>query len=440
MADKIGAKTLSQIQGSTDIMYTDRRRFYLRESMLSSLWESVTPFTNFSARLNTITGANDVNYRMFEYRPYFVDTFMAFQDESGTDTFTAGTSITAFNIDNGDGTGTTPASRVGTVVEIWNTGSTTKKCVAIITVVTSTSSTDDVVSFTPIWVASGGAAAAQNDEWHVIGTASEEGQRSPAAFSDDVEKVENSSQEFETSVQISDRAKLANMRPVNEWARMLDTGWKAHKLKIERSLLLNQRKGSTSSSADVTGEADHIVGANSERMTTTAGVEAILQDHGADPAQSRLFSPVKATYTYADMVDDFIQLAYYMEDVPRVFAFCGPGALGFWDKASVNGFIGDNARVNLEPSHKTEFGFEARRLYTNEIIVDLVRTPVLRGRYTDYMYIVPPTDNIGIVKYAPDRHDTNIQENDARSRKDRYFSDLGLWMTLVDKFGRFIFS
>jgi len=93
----------------------------------------------------------------------------------------------------------------------------------------------------------------------------------------------------------------------------------------------------------------------------------------------------------------------------------------------------------MEPSEQTEFGFKARRLYTNEITVDLVRTPVLRGRYTNYMLVVDPA-NVGIVKYQPDRHDTNIQANSAKRRTDRYFSDLGLWMTLVEKFARFIFN
>ena len=85
MANKIGFKSLNQVTGSTDVMYADRRQFYLGETFLSTLWETVSPFTNFSAQMNTITDVRDVDYKMFESRPYWVDNFKAYSaGSSGT--------------------------------------------------------------------------------------------------------------------------------------------------------------------------------------------------------------------------------------------------------------------------------------------------------------------------------------------------------------------
>ena len=62
MANKVGFKSLNQIYSSTDVMYTDRRKFYLTETFLSNLWEDVTPFLTWTSQLNTRMDANDVEY------------------------------------------------------------------------------------------------------------------------------------------------------------------------------------------------------------------------------------------------------------------------------------------------------------------------------------------------------------------------------------------
>jgi hypothetical protein len=387
----------------------------------------------------TRTNLEDVDYRMFESRPYWVDNFRAYQDESGTDTLTVGSAITSHAIDDGSGAAPTVASIVGTVVEIWDSTETTKKAVAIITDVTL-GSTEDTVSFTPIYVlVSGTTAVAQNDVWYVIGHASEEGSTSPNAYSDELTRVFNSTQQFESVVYASDRLKLAKTRPVDEWTRMQGQTGKAHKVRIENALLFGARYGYDGSAYDPTSEGRHVDGTNSDPITTTAGFEQIMLSHGTDPSVSRMFTPNMGDYTWSDFVDDMINIAYYQEGTEELFAFAGPDALGFFDKASTTGFLGDGARVNLEPSRKTEFGFKARRLYTNEIELNLVRTPALRGRYSKYMFITDPR-YLGIAKYQPSEYKTNIQENDRKARKDEFFDDLGFIMTLVEKHAHVIFS
>ena len=442
MANKIGFKSLNQVTGSTDVMYADRRQFYLGETFLSTLWETVSPFTNFSAQMNTITDVRDVDYKMFESRPYWVDNFKAYSAGS-SGTMTHGTRLATKYLDNGSSVGSTPASIVGTVCEVWDTtGTTTHKATVIISSVT-TGSTKDTIAFYPIYVAvSGTTALADNDIFYVIGHASEEGSTSPNAYSDDLSVIWNSCQQFESIVYASDRARLAKLRPVNEWARMMDETGKAHKMRVENALLFGARRGGGSgSSYDAVGAPYHIATADgaSERMTTTCGFNQLMRENGGDPSTSRLFTPVMSTYTWPDFVDDMINIAYYQEGTEELYAFSGPDALGFFDKASTTGFLGDGARVNLEPSRDTEFGFKARKLYTNEIELNLVRCPAMRGRYSKYMFIADPR-YVGIVKFQPSRYDTNIQENDRKARKDRYFDDLGAYITLVEKHARVIFS
>jgi hypothetical protein len=433
MADIVGSKALTQVSGSTDIMYTDRRRFYLKENYLANLWENATPFLNFSSQIQTISNSPDPDYKLFEYRPYWVDNFVAYQDEAGTDTLTAGTSIASHNIDDGAGVGRTPASIVGTVFEIWNSAETTKKAICVITAVVSTSATDDVVTFTPIWVlVSGTTACAQNDIWYVIGNAQEEGSTSPAAYSQDMSVRWNSAQIFETPVQMSDVARKANLRPVNEWSRLMVEASKQHKIQGERAIVFGARRGTTSSAQDHTGAPNHVTGANSEYIRTTAGFIPIMDEDYDLTTADRIINITEADYTWADFVEHNKDIFYYQENDVPLFCFHGPDFGAFLDKAAANGFFGDGTRVNVGANEESEFGFKIRRLYTTEGELRLVRTPVLRGRYSGYACIVDPR-YVGVVKYEPDMYKTNIQANDSKTRKDEYFSDFGFYLNLVEK-------
>jgi len=435
MANVVGSKALSQISGSTDIMFTDRRRFYLKEKMFSNLWENATPFLNFSSQIQTISNSPDPDYKLFEYRPYWVDNFKAYQDEAGTDAMTAGTEITSHNIDDGAGAGRTPVSVVGTVFEIWNSAETQKKAVCVITTVTSTGATDDVVGFTPIWVLSDTATAvAQNDVWYAIGNAQEEGSTSPEAYSQDMSVRWNSAQIFETPVEMSDVARKADLRPVNEWSRLMVEASKQHKIQGERAILLGARRGVTSAAQDHTGVPNHVVGQSSagEYIRTTAGFIPIMDEDYDLTTADRIINITEADYTWADFVEHNKDIFYYQENDVPLFVFHGPDFGAFLDKAAANGFFGDGTRVNVGANEESEFGFKIRRLYTTEGELRLVRTPVLRGRYSGYACVVDPR-YVGIVKYEQDMYKTNIQANDAKKRKDEYFSDFGFYLNLIEK-------
>lgn len=433
MANVVGSKSLNQIYSSTDIMYTDRRKFYLKEQYLANLWENATPFLNFSAQIQTINNSPDPDYKLFEYRPYWVDNFKAYQDEATTDTLTAGSTITGHNIDDGAGVGRTPLSVVGQVFEIWNSAETQKKAICVITVVTSTGATDDVVAFTPIWVlVSGTTAVAQNDVWYVIGNAQEEGSGAPAAYSQDMSVRWNSAQIFETPVEMSDVARKADLRPVNEWSRLMVEASKQHKIQGERAILLGARRGRTSAAQDHTGTPNHVTGANSELIRTTAGFIPIMEEDYDLTTADRIINITEADYTWADFVEHNKDIFYYQENDVPLFVFHGPDFGAFLDKAAANGFFGDGTRVNVGANEESEFGFKIRRLYTTEGELRLVRTPVLRGRYSGYACVVDPR-YVGVVKYEADMYKTNIQDNDAKKRKDEYFSDFGFYLNLVEK-------
>jgi len=439
MADLASVKTLNQLYDSTDIMYTDRRIFYLKENYLAELWANASVFTNFSAQCKTINDSPDVDYKMFEHKAFWVDNFKAYYTSGGTtlaaDTADAGILI---NTTSGGSSGPTRAGIVGTVVEIWNAAETAKKAVAIVTAA-STSTSGDTVTIRPVWVGSTTSQVA-GDVWHVIGSASEESSTSPAAISDDITYRWNSCQEFETPVEMSNLALKAKMRPVNEWSRLVADQGEAHKMKVERSILLSARRGSTSSAADLTGAPDHVVGANSLLTRTTAGFIPIMEeDYAAATEAPRLFNITKATYTWASFCEDMKNIAYYQENQTPLYLFHGADVGVFFDSAAVNGFMGDGSRISIQPETVDTFGFNIRKLYTSECELRLVRTPALRGRYSGYGCVVDPR-YVGIVKFFPDQYKTNLQANDAKKRKDEYYSCLGFLFNLVEKHALLKFS
>lgn len=440
MADVIGFKALNQVSGSTDIMFTDRRVFYLRNNYLANMWETVTPFLNFSSQVQTFNDAPDPDFKLFESRPYWVDnhkgTYGATTSSSST-TLTAGTARTGYRL-NTSSAGSTKIATVGTVCEIWDSTETTKRAVTVITSVT-TGSSYDTIGHTPIWVSD--ATATAGDIWYAIGDAQEEGSTSPEAKSDDLSIVWNSAQIFETPVEMTDVAKKAKLRPVNEWERLVMEASKAHKILGERAILFGARRGVTSATADLTGVPNHVTGAAGYHIRTTAGFIQILdEDYDiSGTTADRRFLINMASYTWADFVDDIKDIYNFQENQTPLYMFHGANVSAFFDKAAAGGFFGGNERITLGPSEEDVFGFKIRRLYTTEGEIRLVRTPTLRGRYAGYACVVDPR-YVGIVKYEPDMYKTNIQANDAKRRKDEYFSDFGFYLNLVEKHALMKFS
>lgn len=441
MADIVGFKALDQIHGSTDIMYTDRRVFYLRNNYLANMWETVTPFLNFAAQVQTFNDSPDPDYKLFESRPFWVDNFKATYGATTSTSsvaLSAGTARTGVRL-NTSSLDETKVGTVGTVCEVWDANETTKRAVGVITVVAQ-STTYDAVTFIPIWV-NGSQSLTATDVFYAIGDAQEEGSTSPEARSDDLSIIWNSAQIFETPVEMTDVAKKAKLRPVNEWQRLVMEASKAHKIQGERAIIMGARRGDTGSAADLTGRPEHVTGAAGHYIRTTAGFIQILdEDYDiSGTTADRLFNINMATYTWADFVDDIKDIYYFQENQTPLYMFHGANVSAFFDKAAAGGFFGGNERITLGPTEEDAFGFKIRRLYTTEGEIRLVRTPVLRGRYAGYGMVVDPR-YVGIVKYEADRYKTNIQANDAKRRKDEYFSDFGFYLNLVEKHALMKFS
>ena len=434
MADTVGTRLLSQ--GATDVMYTDRRNFYLRPGYLAELWPDAAPFTTFLSQLMTIENAPDPDYKIFESRNYWVDNFQAQQAEAGTDVLTTGTQITGHMIDDGSGAGSTKVSTVGMMVEIWDSALSAKKAVAVINSVT-TGATYDTVSFTPIWVAvSGTTAVADNDYWFAIADAQAEGSGAPEAVSDELTVKWNTCQIVETPVEMSDVARKANLRPVNEWEREVMEASKAHKVKIERLMLLGVRKGATAT--DMLSAPSHISDSNG-LIRTTAGFIPIMNEQHATPTEDRLQNITVSSYTWDDFVDDMTAIGYYQDGTTPLYVFAGSTVTGAFDKWAATGFGKSNVRVDMTPPTQSDFGFKMRSIFTSAAEIRLVNTPVLRGRYAGYAPIIDPR-YVGIVKYEADQYKTNIQDNDAKRRKDEYFSDIGFYMPMLEKHAMIVAS
>ena len=50
--------------GSSSVLYTDRRDFYIKPNVVRELYPTVTPFLTFVSNFNTITGLKDPQFKM----------------------------------------------------------------------------------------------------------------------------------------------------------------------------------------------------------------------------------------------------------------------------------------------------------------------------------------------------------------------------------------
>ena len=71
MASEAAAVRHQYTGGTTGVLYTDRRNFYLKPSKYAELFPNVTPFLTFTMRANFRTGLQDPVFKLFEHRAPF---------------------------------------------------------------------------------------------------------------------------------------------------------------------------------------------------------------------------------------------------------------------------------------------------------------------------------------------------------------------------------
>ena len=433
------------------VLYTDRRNFYIDPQVVKELWTDVTPFTTVIANKETRTVPDPI-FKMFEHKqPWVKQSFFANADIAAPG---ANTESADLAIDNIVGLPTPDASWLGLVVECWNSAETTKRGVAVITTVTSSTQ----IQFTPL---NDDLDSDNNDVFYVVGNAHGEGGYSPEAWADELKVVYNSCQIFKNPLEITGTLLEASLRgDSSELARLRMQKSQEHKIQKERAFLFGKRVGGTGlgesafadgyrgSDVDETfadggingpavGSIATPAGSGAGLVRTTYGIVPAIEAYGNSTSThdyQNIFTASEASYTYANFVDNMEKVFQYVPTSGVKKAFVGAGALGYWSKMAGNsGFAGNNGwSVNMGDMKRDALGFNYRTLETPHGMLQLIPTPALRGPYNKYMVIVDE-DNLFHSQYRASMYQTNIKTDNAYDGvKDQYFSDEGIGITNIN--------
>jgi hypothetical protein len=422
--------------GSSGVLYTDRRDFYIRPNVVKELWTDVTPFTTVVANRGVMTGLSDPTFKMFEHRnPWQKQEFNFNGSVTLNDDKSESSTV---DIDGAVGLGGTAtladASWVGLQVDIWNSAKDTKKGSAIVTTVSADGTTIKLKNLS-------GAAADNSDDISVVdgdfgvvvGNAHGEGTEAPEAWADELEVVYNTTQIFKTPLQITGTLLQASLRgESSELARLRDQKSQEHKIQKERAFLFGRNPyGLSGSFANI----EDVTDASSNVLRATMGIIPAIEEHGASSGDDQnIFTVSEASYAYGNFVDDMEKAFQYVPEAGMKRAFCGMGAMSYWSKMSgASGLAGNSGwTVNLGDMKRDSLGFNYRVLESPHGALQLIPTPALRGPYNKYMLVVSD-ENLSLMQYRAPKFQANIKQDNAYDGvKDQYMSDEGIGVTLIE--------
>ena len=418
----VGAKNL----GSSGVLYTDRRDFYIRPNIVKELWTDVTPFTTVVANQSTISGMADPTFKMFEHRNPWV------KQKLEIDTAIANGDMPADNVESDeiDFSGAegieVGANLVGLELEVFSNADVPKfKCVV-------TTRTEGGKYKFKLLEDKGSHALATTDYALVIGSAFGEGTNSPTAWSNDLSVVYNQCQIFKTPIEVTGTLLEASLRGESkELARLRDMKSQEHKIQKERAFLFGSNlAGIKASFSDLEALGD----ASGNTLRTTMGIIPALNQHGNNTGYEQNVFASTELDTYAEFVDAMEKIFQYVPTSGMKRAFVGAGALGYWSKMGGNAgsFAGDSGwTVNLGDMKRDALGFNYRVLETPHGMLQLIPTPVLRGPYNKHMLIVSD-ENLFHAQYRRPQFQASIQANDYDGVKDQYMSDEGIGISLIE--------
>lgn len=441
------ANTLQKNLGATGVLYDERRDFYISPNVTKELWTDVAPFLTTLSNIETRSDLKDPVFKMFEHRnPWQKQEFQGDavtipDDSTGIEVTPVSGSIvglSAASVTTGDD------SWIGLVFEIWDSTKTTRKgqCICL-----------GMATAHPMLAALGSdggtIVTAANDYYICIGNAQGEGMESPEPWADELKVVWNACQIFKTPLQITGTLQAAVLRgESNELARLRSQKSQEHKIQKERAFLLGTRIGGTGladsrdgTTVDTFGDSGRTSGAingTTGKVRSTYGALAAVLDYGSSTTtddHQNIFPITEASFKYSDWVDITEKMFQYVPTSGFKRAFCGAGALSFWNKLSSNsGFAGNSGwDVHLGDMDRDRLGFNYRMLETPHGLLQLIPTPVLtRSPYNKYMLCIDDS-NVFHAQYRPSKYQTNIKTDNAYDGvKDQYFCDEGMGLQMIE--------
>lgn len=415
--------------GSSGVLYTDRRDFYIRPNVVKELWTDIAPFTTVVANEGSINPP-DPQFKMFEHRNPWQKQQVSVNDAapSAIPNSDAGVAVT---VDGIVGLASSvDSSYIGLEFEVWNSALTTRKGACICTAVSGSNLTMKSLKAASITLA-------DNDVLIVIGNSKGEGTTAREAWADELQVVWNESQIFTTPVEITGTLLQAALRgETSELARLRDQKSSEHKFQKEQAFLNGVSLALTN--LDQSGEsfADSArTDANGKKIRTTYGIISALEDYGNTSGDDQnVFTITEASYKYSDFVDQMEKVFQYVPESGMKRAFCGAGALSYWSKMDgTTGVAGKSGfTVNMSDMKRDHLGFNYKILETPHGILQLIPTPALRGPRNKYMLVVSEENLFHAIYRAP-KFQANIKTDDGYDGvKDQYFSDEGIGITLLE--------
>jgi len=425
-----GAKNL----GSTGVLYTDRRDFYIRPNVVKELWTDVTPFLTVVANQGTITGMADPTFKMFEHRNPWQK--QQFQMNSNPDAVASGAESAASAIEEGTESGIQLGQNiVGMVCDVFADSSgpsgASKGQVLITEYAVVSGDDNDTIKYKNLTSTS--INLADTDWLVIVGNAQGEGTNSPTAWSDDLSVVYNSTQIFKTPLEITGTLLEASLRGESkELARLRDQKSAEHKIQKERAFLFGSNpKGISGGFANI----EDITDASGNTVRTTMGIVSALNQYGTTSGDAQNKFADSDINTYAKFVDAMEKVFQYIPTSGVKRCFAGPGAMGYWSKqgSGVNDSWTktDGWTANLGDMKRDTLGFNYRLLETPHGVLQLIPTPAFRGPYNKHMLVVDE-ENMFHAQYRKPQFQASIQANDYDGVKDQYMSDEGIGVSLLE--------
>ena len=436
------ANTLQKTLEASGVLYDERRDFYISPNVTKELWTDVAPFLTTLSNIETRSDLKDPIFKMFEHRnpwqkQYFtISAPITYAADDAADAMTVAVDPTTVN-----GLGVPNEAWVGLTVEIWDSTQTTKRGTALISDMINTDEP------TMVNIGTSAFSTVAGDIAHVIGNAQPEGAVSPEPWADELSIVWNSTQIFKTPLQITGTLQAAVLRgESNELARLRSQKAQEHKIQKERAFLLgtrthgtglaDARDGTTVESFNDSGPSYADQSGTTGKARTTYGALAAVLGYGASSGEYQNIFPItEASFKYSDWVDITEKMFQYVPTSGFKRAFCGAGALSFWNKLSTNsGFAGNSGwDVHLGDMDRDRLGFNYRMLETPHGLLQLIPTPVLtRSPYNKHMLCIDDS-NVFHAQYRPSKYQTNIKTDNAYDGvKDQYFCDEGMGLQMIE--------
>tara|TARA_R110002020_G_scaffold130653_1_gene292216 strand:- start:16 stop:1356 length:1341 start_codon:yes stop_codon:yes gene_type:complete len=417
------------------------RRLYDFSDRVADLAPEESPFFTYLSKVGKVP-TTDSQFRFLEDR-----TKMAYTDRS----FVISTELAAVSAD-ATVTATLSAAQSwlikGMVISVESIvgtdGAGINHANALITAVNSSTSIDIK------WLTNPGTDAnpVATAKATVIGTAFAEGTGAPDVWSQELDHDYGYTQIFKTACEMSNTARATVYKGYcDEWQRIWNLKLREHKVDIERAMLFGQR--ATSGGVNYTeGITGHIV-ANGQTNYAADGTQLSYNE-----GYAYMKSVAAGSLTYDNLLKDFeVVFDPARGGNTHKLALCSLPVISLFNKLGDGaGFIGDSipgsstqsSRYNFSASDGS-FGHKIMKVETVHGDLSLVREPLFRGMFGEYMCMVD-LDNVSyrpLVGNGVNRDTsitTNVQQADEDLRKDLILTEAGLEISLPETHALFNFE